>query len=123
MVRLMGEPRWPRLLPEALETATGHAGIVRRVLGVPVAEIVLHGPQIGALVCQVVTARMPQHVGPYPAELRLLPGKPDDVIDSLPGQLRLSLRDEQPGQAVLARGEIPLDGAQLVAGHRVLDAE
>jgi hypothetical protein len=33
------------------------------------------------------------------------------------------LRDEQPRQPALARGEVALDRPQLVAGNRVLDVE
>src|SRR5262245_18988115 len=64
------------------------------------AEVVLHGAQIGALIGKVVAARVPEHVRPDPAELRLLSRQPDDVVDGLPGELGLPLGDEQPGQAV-----------------------
>ena len=49
----------------------GNTGVVRGVLGISATEVILHGAQIGALVGQVVAARMAQVVGPDPAELRL----------------------------------------------------
>lgn len=67
----------------ALETMYGNAGIVRRVLGVAVPEVVLHRPQIRALVGEVVAAAIAQHVGPDAAELRLTPRsaphRPQDI--------------------------------------------
>jgi hypothetical protein len=42
------------------------------------------------------------------------------VVHGLARELRLTLGDEQPGKIVLAGGEIPLDGSQLVAGDRLL---
>jgi malonyl CoA-acyl carrier protein transacylase len=86
-----------------------------------VAEIVLHRPQIGALVGQVVAIGMAQYVRSDPAELRLRTSQPDDIVDGLAGGLRLALRGEQPGQVVVAGGEVALDRAQLVAGDRMLD--
>ena len=39
------------------------------------------GPQIRALVGEIVAAGVPEHVEPDPPELGLLAGKPSDVID------------------------------------------
>jgi hypothetical protein len=111
------------LTPKPLETVPGNAGIVRRVLGIPVAEVIQHGPEIGALISQVVAAGVAQHVGPSPAKLCLLDGQAHDVVDGLAGQLGLTLREEQPGQIVLAGGQVAFDGAQLVARYRVLDGQ
>ena len=66
---------------------------------------------------------MAEHVGPDSAELRLLASHAHDVIDGLAGELCLPLGHEQPGQIVLPGGEVALDGAQLIAGNRVLDAQ
>jgi hypothetical protein len=41
-------------------------------------------------------------VGPDAGELRFLAGNTDDVIDSLTGELRLALGQEQPRQVVFA---------------------
>ena len=68
--------------------------VVRRVLGIAVAQVVLQSPQIGALVGEVVSAAVPEHMGPDPAELGFPTGKPDNVVDGLAGQLGL----KQPGQ-------------------------
>jgi len=46
-----------------------------------------------------------------------------DIIDGLAGELCLPLGNEQPRQVVFPGGEIALDGAQLIAGDRVLDAQ
>ena len=86
------------------------------------AEVVLLGPKIGALVGQIVSATVAQHVRPHSAQLGVLAGDPTDVIDRLPGELGVAFGDEQPRQAVLTGGEIALDGTQLVAGDRLLDA-
>ena len=40
------------------------------------------------------THRMPEHVGPDAAELRLLTGEPDNVIHGLAGELCLAFRDK-----------------------------
>jgi hypothetical protein len=45
------------------------------------------------------------------------------MVDRLARHLRATLGDEQPGQLVIARGEIALDRPEFVAGHGVLDGE
>ena len=75
------------------------------------------------LIRKVIAAAVTQHVRPHPAELRLFAGKADDIIDGLAGKLCLPLGHEQPGQTVLPGGEVALDGAEFVAGDRVLDAQ
>jgi hypothetical protein len=47
----------------------------------------------------------------------------DEVVDRLPGERLTALGDEQPGQRVRAGGEVARDGAQLVAGDRLLDGQ
>jgi hypothetical protein len=69
---------------------------------------------IGALVGEVVTAGVAQHMGPDVAELCGFASDPHDVVDGLAGELRLALRDKEPWQVVGAGGEIALDGAELV---------
>ena len=100
-----------------------HPGAVRGVFGVAVPKVVLHGAQIGAFVGEVVATGVAEHVRPDAAELRLFSRQPDDVVDGLPGELGLTLGDEQPWQAVLPGGQVALDGAELVAGNWVLDGE
>ena len=99
------------------------ARIVRRVLWIAVPEVILHGAQIRALVGQVVAATVAQHVRPDPAKLRRLARHPDDVVHGLAGELRLTLGDEEPGQIVLAGGEVAFKGAEFVASDRLLDRE
>jgi IstB-like ATP binding protein len=72
------------------------------VLGIAVAQLVLHSPQIDALVGEVVTAGVPQHVRPDAAELRGLPSDPHDIVDGLAGELGLALGHEQPWQIAIA---------------------
>ena len=57
------------------------------------------------------------------AELGPLARLPDDVVDSLPGQRLAALGNEESGQLVVARCQIPLDGAQLITGDGLLCAE
>jgi len=49
--------------------------------GVMGAEIILHSPEIGALVRKIIAAGMAQHVRPDTAELRLLASQAHDVVD------------------------------------------
>jgi len=44
-------------------------------------------------------------------------------LTGLASELCLPLGHEQPGQIVLVGREVALDGAQFVAGNRVLDGE
>ena len=83
-----------RLLPQAFEPMPGNAGVMGGVLGIAVAEVILHRAQIGR---KVIAAAVTQHVRPHPAELRLFAGKADDIIDGLAGKLCLPLGHEQPG--------------------------
>src|SRR5262245_1055664 len=104
-------------------TVPGDARVVLCVLWISMPEVILHRAQIGALVSEAVAATVAQHVRPDPAKLRGLAGHPDDVVHGLARELRLPLGDEQPGEIVLAGGEVALDGAQLVASDRLLDGE
>jgi hypothetical protein len=114
--RLAGE-----LPPQPLKPVASDARVVRGVLWIAVPEVILHGAQIGAPVGQVVAAAVAKHVRPHPPQLGRLAGDPHDVVHGLAGELRLPLGDEQPGELVLAGGEVPLEGAQLVASDRLLD--
>jgi hypothetical protein len=67
-------------------------------------EVILHRPQISALIGQVVAAGVPEHVGPDAPELCGLASEPHDIIDGLAGELCLPLGHEQPGQIVLPGG-------------------
>src|SRR5262245_30388441 len=111
------------LAPKLLEPAPGDPGVVGGMFGIAMAEVILHGPEVGALIGKVIAAGMPKHVRPDPAELRLLAGNAHDVVDRLARQLRLTLRYEKPRQAVVARCQVALDRTQLVASDRLLDAE
>ena len=79
------------------------------------AEVVLHGAQIRALVGQVEAAGVPERVGMHVLEAGALGCRPDQVVDRLARQGLAALGDEQPWQLVGAGGEVALDGAQLVA--------
>src|SRR4029077_11049980 len=113
----------PWLLPQALEPMPRNPGVIGRVLGIAVTQVVLHCAQVGALVGEVVAAGMAEHVRPDAPELCGLASDPHDIIDGLAGELCLPLGHEQPRQIVLPGGEVALDRAQLIAGNRVLDAE
>jgi hypothetical protein len=56
--------------------------------------------------------------GPDLAQLGARAGLAD--VDRLAHQLLAALRHEQPGQVVLAGCAVPLQGPELVAGHRLL---
>jgi hypothetical protein len=49
-----------RLRPQAtstsLEPMPGNPGVMGGVLGIAMAEVILHGPQIGALICKILTS-------------------------------------------------------------------
>jgi hypothetical protein len=64
----------------------GNTGVMSGVLGIPVAQIVLRGPQVGALVGKVIAAGMAQHVRPDAAERCALASSPRDIIDGLAGE-------------------------------------
>jgi hypothetical protein len=61
-----------RLLPQAFEPMPGNPCVMGRVLGISMPEVVLHGAKIRATIGEVMAAGVPEHVGPDPAELRLL---------------------------------------------------
>ena len=50
-------------------------------------------------------------------------GHGDEIIHGLAGERLLALRHKKPGQCILAGGKIAFDGAQLVAGDRMLDRQ
>ena len=52
----------PRSLPQPVEPATGDPSVVDRVLGITVAQLVLHGAEVDAGVGGVIAAGVPQHV-------------------------------------------------------------
>jgi hypothetical protein len=45
------------------------------VLGIAVAQIVLHGPQVRALVGKVIAAGVPEHVRPDPTSFPFSPAR------------------------------------------------
>src|SRR3954468_21681722 len=106
--------------PKPLEPAAGHAGVMDRVLGVAMAQVVLDEPQIAALVGQIEAARVAQHMRMDGAEPRPLGGRADQVVHRLARERLAALGDEQPRQPIRPRGEIALDGAQLGPSDRLL---
>jgi hypothetical protein len=60
------------LLPQPLEPMPGNPGVMGGVLGISVAEVFLHRPQISALIGQVVAAGVAEHVRPDPGDGSLL---------------------------------------------------
>ena len=107
----------PQLFPQPFEPATGHARIVHGVPGVAMPEIVLHGAQVGAPVGKIVAARVPQHVRMDPLQADTLAGDPHQVLHGRSRQRLATLGQEQPWKLIGAGGQIPFDGAQLVAGR------
>src|SRR5262245_41999096 len=88
---------WPaNLPPKPLDTAHGNAGVLGRVLGISVPEVVLHRAQIRALVGKIIAAAVSEHVGPDSTELGGLAGNAHDVVDCLPGHRLPALADKQP---------------------------
>jgi hypothetical protein len=64
---------------------------------------------------------VPQRVRADAGQAGARRGGRDEVVHRLPGQRPAALGDERPGQRVGAGGEVAPDGAQLVAGDRLLD--
>lgn len=87
------------------------------------AQIILDQPQIVAAIGEREAAGMAQHVGIDMAETGMIAGGRYDIVDSLPGQRLLPLRDEEPGQPVLALSKPTPDRAQLIAFDGMFDAE
>ena len=100
--------------PDAFEPAAGDPGVMDGVLGIAMAEVVLDQPQIVSSVGQGEPARVTEHMGVDPGP----PGSDgrggDQVVHRLPCQRLAALRQEQPGQCVLAGGQIAPDMTQLV---------
>jgi hypothetical protein len=97
---------WLDLLPQPLEPMPGNAGVMGGVLGISVTEVILHRPQISALIGQVVVAGVAEHVRPHAPELCSLASDPHDIIDGLADELCVPLGHEQPRQIVLPGGEV-----------------
>ena len=57
-------------IPKTLKAPTGHPSVSSCVLGIPVAEEVLGCAKVDAIVCEVATTGVPQHVGVNVAEAR-----------------------------------------------------
>src|SRR3954452_571315 len=109
--------------PEPLEPPAVSPCVVDGVSGIAVAEVVLDEAQIVPLVGEREATGMAQRVWVHTQQTGTLGRHGDQVIDRLPGHGLTALGDEQPGQRVRAGGEIPAEGAQLVAGNRLLDRE
>ena len=63
------------------------------VLGIAVAEVVLHRTQIRAPVGEVVATGVSEHVGPDPSSFPFSPAT-HNVADGLASELRAALGDE-----------------------------
>ena len=70
----------PPLFPQPFEAPAGHARVVHGVPGIAMPEIVLHGAQVGAFVCKIVAARVPQHVWMDPLQAGTFAGDPNQVL-------------------------------------------
>ena len=92
-----------------------------RVLGIAVAEIVLNETQIISTVGERESAGVTKHVRMDFRQPSPLGRCGDDVVDGLAGEWLSALGDEEPRQMIVARGKPALDGAQLIAGDRLLD--
>jgi hypothetical protein len=79
-------------------------------------KVVLNDAQVRPLVGQVVPAGMPQRVWMYVRQPRVRRDRADQVVDGLPRQGLAALGNEEPRQAIGARGKIALDRPELVAG-------
>src|SRR5262249_37420997 len=111
----LATPRFPEgdfgLSPEPLEPMSGNAGVMGCVLGISVPQV----SQIRALVDKAKLGRVWPHMLRHSCGYYLAAGQAHDVVDGLAGQLGLALGQEQPGQIILPKGKVALDGTQLVA--------
>ena len=75
------------------------------------------------LVAESVTSAVTQHMGPDATEPGARTGFADEIVHRLARHRLTTLGDEQPGQFVVARGEVAFDGAELIALDRLLSVE
>src|SRR5262245_57889985 len=106
--------------PQTFEPMPGNAGVMGCVLGIAVAEVVLHGAQVRAFVGERVATGTAQHMRPDFAELCFVASLAHEVVEGLAGKLALAFRYEQPGQIVLTLGQVALQRPELVASNRML---
>ena len=64
---------WLDLLSQPLKPVPGNTGAMGGVLGISVAGVIQHRPQISALIGQVVAAGVAEHVRPDATELCVSP--------------------------------------------------
>lgn len=83
------------------------------MLGVAVAEVVLDGPQVMALVGEVMAAGVAQRVGVDAWQAGAHGREAHEVADGLPGERLAAFGPEQPRQVALPYGEVAPDRAQL----------
>ena len=82
--------------PEALEAVCSELGVSDGVLNVAVTEVVLKGPRVDALVRQLVSGRVPQHVRVYREAKRACLADPRErLAETRQGHRRVSLGLEQ----------------------------
>jgi hypothetical protein len=93
-----------RSTPEVFKPAAGDAGVVNRVLRIPVAKIVLNEPQIVAAIGEIEAAGMAQHVRPDGRQAGAHRGAGNEVVHRLPGERLTALGQEQPGELVSTGG-------------------
>ena len=76
-----GQPDTASLLfPQSLEAPAGNARVVHGMARITMAEVILHGPQIGAFVGEVVAARVAQRVRVNIEQANAFSGDPDQIL-------------------------------------------
>src|SRR5215207_10172671 len=108
-------------VPQPFETMGSDTGVVGRVPGFTMAEIVLDQAQIVATIGEIVATGVAQRVRVDVAETGTPGGDDDEIVHRLTGQGLVSLGQEQPGQAIRAGSKMTLDGTELVPCNRLLD--
>jgi hypothetical protein len=99
---------------------TSRPRIASGVSRIPVAEIILDGAEVRALVCKCEAAGVAQHVWVNSLQARTFADRCNHVAHGAAHHLTIALGNEQPGQLVLAASKVTLQGSQLIAVQRML---
>jgi hypothetical protein len=86
------------LLPKPFETPPADARVVHGMAWIAMAEKVLHGTQVRALVGEMVAARVPQRVRVHILQSSALRHRGDQVVNRLAGQRLPALGQEEGPQ-------------------------
>jgi len=86
-------------------------------------EIILNEAQVEAAVGKIKAAGMTQHMRMHRCKPGTLRRDREEIVDRLTGERMSALREEQPRQGIRAKRQIAPDGAQFVAGDRLLDRQ